>query len=286
MKKRRRKKHHNRIWFVLSVLILLISFGVIIFFYEESAGRQTGADKVEAERSIGIVTEVPVEVHLPDILELEAGTVVENFQIDTEELAKYFIVLEIDDNIFAYINGRSYTENEQIHREDLRYLKVLHYNFDHRMQVGEIIVNVSIAEDVRNIFYELFEQEYEIESMRLIDKFWTGNSVDSDTNSIENNNTSAFNYRVVPGTKKLSNHAAGYAIDINPLQNPYVKYNQDGELAHYYKDMEQYMDRESGKPHMITHEDICYQIFTKYGFAWGGDWKSLKDYQHFEKRVD
>lgn len=286
MKKRRQKKHRNRIWFVLSVLILLISFGIVIFFYEESTGRRTGADKVQAEHSISTVIKVPVEVHLPDILELEAGTVVEDFQINMEQLAKYFTVSEIDDNIFAYINGRSYIENEQIHREDLRYLKVLHYNYDHRMQVGEIIVNASIAEDVRNIFYELFEQEYEIESMRLIDKFWTGNSVDSDTNSIENNNTSAFNYRVVPGTKKLSNHAAGYAVDVNPLQNPYVKYNQDGELAHYYKDMEQYMDRESGKTHMITHEDICYQIFTKYGFAWGGDWKSLKDYQHFEKRVD
>lgn len=286
MKKRRQKKHRNRIWFMLSVLILLISFGIVIFFCEESAGRQTGADKVEAEHSIDIVTEVPVDVYLPDIQELEAGTVVEDFQIDMEELAKYFTVSEIDDNIFAYINGRSYTENEQIHREDLRYLKVLHYNYDHRIQVGEIIVNASIAEDVRNIFYELFEQEYEIESMQLIDKFWTGNSVDSDTNSIEHNNTSAFNYRVVPGTKKLSNHAAGYAIDINPLQNPYVKYDQNGELAHYYKDMEQYMDRESGQPHMITHEDICCQIFAKYGFTWGGDWKSSKDYQHFEKRVD
>lgn len=286
MRKRRRKKHHNRIWFVVSVLILLISFGVIIFPGKESALKQTRADKVDAERSIGIVTEVPAKAHLPDILELEAGTVVEDFQINAEEPAKYFTVSEIDDNIFAYINGKSYTENEQIHREDLRYLKVLHYNYDHRMQVGEIIVNASIAEDVRNIFYELFEQEYEIESMRLIDKFWTGDSVDSDTNSIEHNNTSAFNYRVVPGTSRLSNHAVGYAIDINPLQNPYVKYNENGEFAKYYKDMEQYTDRTSGKPHMITHDDICYQIFTKYGFSWGGDWNSLKDYQHFEKRAD
>lgn len=283
MKRRRRRKHHNRIWFVMSLLILLISFSIIIYLNEENADQRVGADQAAAERNTGIVTEAPVEVCLQDITKLEAGTVIEAFQINTEELLKYFTVSEIDDNIFSYIDGRSYTENEQIHREDLRYLKVLHYNYDHRIQVGEIIVNAAIAEDVRNIFYELFEQEYEIESMRLIDKFWTGDSVSSDTNSIENNNTSSFNYRVVPGTKKLSNHAAGYAIDINPLQNPYVKYDQNGKLVHYYKDMEQYLDRESEKPHMITHEDICYQIFTKYGFTWGGDWKSSKDYQHFEK---
>lgn len=117
-----------------------------------------------------------------------------------------------------------------------------------------------------------------------MDKFWVGNGVDSDTKSIENNNTSAFNYRVVPGTAHLSNHAKGRAIDLNPLQNPYVAYQSDGTFKQYYKDMEKYLDRNSGEAHMVTHEDTAYRIFTKYGFTWGGDWVNSKDYQHFEKK--
>ena len=196
----------------------------------------------------------------------------------------YFTVQEIDEDIFLYINGKSYTENNNIGLQDLRYLKVLHYNYDHEIQVGELIVNEKIAEDCRNIFQELFAVEYEIQSMYLLDRFWVGNGVDSDTASIENNNTSAFNYRVVPGTDHLSNHARGCAIDLNPLQNPYVKYKKDGTFDKYYKDMEKYIDRSCGEAHMITHEDPAYQIFTKYGFTWGGDWNSSKDYQHFEKK--
>ena len=150
--------------------------------------------------------------------------------------------------------------------------------------MGELIVNRRIAEDCRKIFLELFQKEYEIASMRLIDKFWVGNGVDSDTNSIEHNNTSAFNYRVVPGTDHLSNHARGYAIDLNPMENPYVQYNAAGEIAKYYKDMEKYLDRDAGLPHMITHEDEAYKVFSSYGFTWGGDWVNSKDYQHFEKK--
>lgn len=286
MKKRRRRKHHKKVWVGMSMLILLVSFAVIIFYNKANIVEMSGARMAETGKSISAMTDIQIEPHLSDIGGIEAGTILEEYRIDAEHLAGYFTASEINDNIFAYIDGKSYTENENIHREDLRYLKVLHYNYNHQIQVGELIVNAKIAEDCKNVFYELFQQEYEIESMYLIDKFWTGDSVDSDTYSIENNNTSAFNYRVVPGTSKLSNHAAGYAIDINPLQNPYVKYNKNGEFAKYYKDMEQYADRTSGKPHMITHEDICYQIFTKYGFSWGGDWNSSKDYQHFEKRVD
>ena len=216
---------------------------------------------------------------------------VENISIrsivsDIDSLSFYFTVNEIDGKIIQRIEGKSWPSDAGISTEDLRYLKVLHYNYNHEIQVGELIVNAKIAEDCKNIFQELFLQEYEIQSMYLIDNYWTGDSVSSDTVSIEQNNTSAFNYRVVPGTKKLSNHAAGFAVDINPLQNPYVKYNNDGEFAKYYKDMEQYTDRTSGKAHMITHEDVCYQTFKKYGFTWGGDWNSSKDYQHFEKRVD
>lgn len=224
--------------------------------------------------------------YLENLDDMEPGAVLDAGELDLQQWQKYFTVSEINEDVLKYINGKSYVENDHIRLDDLRYLKLLHYNYSHEIQVGELIVNEKIAEDVKEVFYELFSEEYEIGSMYLIDKFWTGDSVDSDTNSIEHNNTSAFNYRVVPNTDRLSNHAAGFAIDINPLQNPYVKYNSDGSFAKYYKDMEQYTDRKQKGKHMITHDDICFKVFTKYGFTWGGDWNSSKDYQHFEKEAD
>lgn len=271
----------------------------IILFYDGDTGKNSENDtdagrKVsgEEDNASGKKKKVKEEKrddtpeHLESIEDTKPGTVLDAGEIDLTQGEKYFTVSKINDDILQCINGKSYVENDNIGLDDLRYLKLLHYNYEHKIQVGEMIVNEKIAEDVKEVFQELFSEEYEIESMYLIDKFWTGDSVDSDTNSIEHNNTSAFNYRVVPNTERLSNHAAGLAIDINPLQNPYVKYNSDGSFAKYYKDMELYTDRKQKGKHMITHEDICYKVFKGHGFTWGGDWNSSKDYQHFEKKAD
>ena len=99
------------------------------------------------------------------------------------------------DSVYNRIYGKSYYENKNIGLQDLRYLKMLHYNFNHEIQVGEMIVNAAISRDVLSVFQELFAAEYEIQSMRLIDDYWTGDGDSSDSNSIDNNNTSAFCYR-------------------------------------------------------------------------------------------
>ena len=303
---RRRKKAEQRALFLTGIMFLLLTG--IMLFYGEDIGNSGGNDtdvrqSVSGPDGDGSGEEIKEkgkkekarkdrakeagqngrQAYLENLDDAEAGTVLAAGELDLTQEKKYFTVSEISDAVLQYINGKSYVENDHIGLDDLRYLKLLHYNYDHEIQVGELIVNKKIAEDVKEVFWELFSEEYEIESMYLIDRFWTGDSVDSDTNSIENNNTSAFNYRVVPNTDRLSNHAAGFAIDINPLQNPYVKYNSDGSFAKYYKDMEKYTDREQKGEHMITHSDICYKIFEKHGFTWGGDWNSSKDYQHFEK---
>ena len=187
-----------------------------------------------------------------------------------------------DGDIFQRINGRSWQDNENIALEDLRYLKFPYYNFDHEIQVGEMIVNAAITEDVRNIFRELFYIEYEIESIRLVDDYWTPGKGGgyADYSSIEHNNTSCFNYRVASGGSSLSQHAYGRAIDINPQQNPFIS---NGTC--YHENAMQYLDRTSGDPHVIVGGDECYNIFEKYGFAWGGAWSEPIDYQHFEKRA-
>ena len=282
----------KRITIVIMMLILLVLLGTVGVLLQQKATVKTVqiSNDVE-EEPVSEIEEAECEAEiefvdktiLADLKEQKVGTVIDKDRVVTDNYEKYFTSEKISEEILARIKGKSYPENARISIEELRYIKVLHYNYNHEIQVGELIVNRSIAQDCLKIFRELFEIEYEIESMRLVDDFWTGDSVESDTNSIAHNNTSSFNYRSVPGSSSLSNHAKGRAIDINPLQNPYVKYKSDGTFAHYYKDMELYLDRSSGKEHMITHQDECYKIFRKYGFTWGGNWNSVKDYQHFEK---
>ena len=270
------------LFFLLGVLLVLLKRERDVELVQTDIVEKEQVAETEEERT-DIEIEFIDKSPLSDLSELEAGTVVDKERIVAENWGNYFTSNEIGKDILARIKGKSFPENALISLEELRYIKVLHYNYNHEVQVGELIVNQAIAQDCVNIFRELFEIEYEVESMRLIDDYWTGDGVESDTNSIAHNNTSAFNYRVVPGSGHLSNHAKGRAIDLNPLQNPYVKYKSDGSFAHYYKDMELYLDRNSGKAHMITHQDDAFKIFRKYGFFWGGDWNSVKDYQHFEK---
>lgn len=274
---------------MLILIALLCGVGVLLEQKSTVKTVQISEESEKKEKQTAAEDESDIEIEfvdktiLTDLKEQKAGTVIDKDRIVSEHTENYFTAEEIDEETLTRIRGKSYPENAKISLDELRYVKVLHYNYNHEIQVGELIVNKAIAQDCVKIFRELFEIEYEIESMRLVDDYWTGDSVESDTNSIAHNNTSSFNYRSVPGSSSLSNHAKGRAIDINPLQNPYVKYKSDGTFAHYYKDMELYLDRSSGKKHMITHQDECYKIFRKYGFTWGGNWNSVKDYQHFEK---
>lgn len=222
--------------------------------------------------------------YLENLSGLEPGTIISQDRLDFSDIDKYFMSWEIEegDNLYERIHGKSYQDNDYVPLSSLRYLKMPHYNFDGSIQVGELIVSKDIEEDIFRIFKELFQAEYQIESMYLIDNYWTGDPDTSDSASIDKNNTSAFCFRQVTGGQKLSNHAYGKAIDLNPQQNPYVSYTS-GSPKWSHSNADDYIDRDTGLAHVITHEDLAYQVFTKYGFQWGGDWNNPKDYQHFDK---
>jgi len=205
---------------------------------------------------------------------------------DTVTLLKRAFYSEpISDALKERITGVSFPPEEcsEIRYEDLCHIHVLHFNFDHEIQRGELICNRIIAEDLLEIFWELFEEEYPIERIGLMEEY-NGD----DISSMEDNNTSCFNYRVVDGTSSLSKHALGFAIDINPFYNPYVIYNRDGNGETYIspKGSEVYADRSLDFPYKIDESDLCYRLFAEHGFIWGGNWNSSKDYQHFQKVVD
>ena len=181
----------------------------------------------------------------------------------------------IPETVKLRMTGRSYPEEDAgISLSDLRYLKLLYYDFGGRVRRGEMVCNKAIADDLLYIFKELYKAKYPIASIRLIDDF-----DGDDQRSMEANNTSCFNYRTKTSGTSLSAHARGMAVDVNPLQNPYVK----GEIVEPEAARE-YADRTVDFPHKITDDDLCCKLFRSRGFQWGGAWNSVKDYQHFEKK--
>ncbi len=184
----------------------------------------------------------------------------------------------ISDEIFERISGISYPVDCTIPLDDLRYVVLQYIDFSGECQSGEMICNKDIAEDIVEIFYELYTSGYQIESIKLIDEYGG-----DDTASMLANNTSCFNYRVVEGTTHLSNHAKGLAIDINPFYNPYITYNSDGTVNISPSGSEAYADRSANFPYKIDENDLAYKLFKQHGFTWGGNWNSVKDYQHFER---
>lgn len=192
----------------------------------------------------------------------------------------YFTTSPITDELYERINGCSYVENDDIALEDLRYLQVLHIGFDGETHVGELIVNAAIAEDILAIMRELYKNQYPIERMKLVDEYGGDDEL-----SMQANNTSCFNYRTVEGSDNLSKHSFGLAIDINPFYNPCVRSYADGSTKSFPEGSDEYADRSKEFPYKIDKEDLCYRLFMEHGFRWGGTWKSLKDYQHFDKAV-
>ena len=191
-----------------------------------------------------------------------------------------FFYEPLSEDVKQRITGISYPENGcTISYEDLNYVGLLYVDFNGEVQEGELICNKAIAQDMVEIFYELYQNDYRIERVRLIDEYGG-----DDTLSMLDNNTSCFNYRVVDGTTSLSKHALGCAIDINPFYNPYVVFNKDGSGNTYIspEGSEIYADRSQNFPYKIDETDLCYKLFTEHGFTWGGNWNSSKDYQHFQ----
>jgi len=212
------------------------------------------------------------------LVKWRAGEQVTPTDVQIFGIEKCFVAEEISDSIFARMWKKSYKENCNIPRANLRYVKALHFTLDGKIQVGEIVCNKAIAQDLVEIFRALYDARYPIQRMVLVDNYDA-----LDEPSMTDNNTSCFNVRFITGTTKLSKHSQGRAIDINTLYNPYVKTRTDGTLYVEPKAGRPYANRTKNFSYKIDHQDLCYKLFIQHGFKWGGDWHSAKDYQHFEK---
>lgn len=200
---------------------------------------------------------------------------------DTALLLQCFTASEIPDSVFLRMKGKSFKAECSVPRSELRYLTIPHYDGHGNILMGEMVCNKAIADDLLDIFSAAFRDRYPIERMVLIDEYDA-----DDRKSMTANNTSCFNFRVVSGTKQLSNHARGLALDINPLYNPYVSRKRNGTLYVSPPDGRPYSDRKVSFPYKIDPaDDLLYSLFISHGFSWGGAWRSMQDYQHFEKKI-
>jgi len=155
--------------------------------------------------------------------------------------------------------------------DSLIIVDVEYYNFDKKLCKGQLVINYTLKEDILEAFELIKKLKFPIAKVIPIVKYnW------DDNKSMSDNNTSAFNYRFVANTNRLSNHSWGRAIDINPFQNPAI-YN-DGKISPRGA---MYDTNAAGT--LTANSDIV-KFFKSRGWRWGGDWTSLKDYQHFDKQ--
>jgi peptidoglycan L-alanyl-D-glutamate endopeptidase CwlK len=152
-------------------------------------------------------------------------------------------------------------------------LPVKFYSFEGKIEEGEIVADRDVADDIKALFETILKEKFPIRTaIPMASPLFEWD----DERSMQANNTSAFNYRSIAGSEKLSDHALGRAIDINPLFNPYIR----GEIVQPAG-----ASYDPARPGTITADSLIVLFLKDRGWAWGGEWSSLKDYQHFEKKV-
>jgi len=153
----------------------------------------------------------------------------------------------------------------------LRHVSLPFVGFDGRPRRGALVVHNSAARDVVTVFRRLYAARFPIRRMRPIQAYGG-----DDFASIEADNTSAFNCRAATGSSRWSEHAYGRAIDLDPLENPYVS---GGRTSH--RASVPYLDRTDVRPGMAVEGGVAVRAFDAVGWGWGGRWSGIKDYQHF-----
>jgi D-alanyl-D-alanine carboxypeptidase len=171
--------------------------------------------------------------------------------------------------------GASWRPGCPVEPRRLRRIDVNHIGFDGQTHRSQLIVNEDLVPQVIAIFEQLYRLGYPIEKMRTVDHYPSAD----DELSMEDNNTSGFNCRGIPGSDQWSQHAYGLAIDLNPLLNPYI----DSSGSFQPTNAAAYLDRNRTDPGLLHDGDPAVRVFTDRGWRWGGHWRTPIDYQHFER---
>ena len=182
-------------------------------------------------------------------------------------------IAPLSSTMSARMTGVSWRPGCPVGLSDLRVVTVTHWDFAGRERRGTLIVNRAQAPAIAKAMGLLYRLHYPIRRMQPVDAYRG-----SDSRSIEADNTSAFNCRAATGSTRWSEHAYGQAIDVNPIENPYVA---GGHTSHAAS--RRYLDRSKRRhPAEIFAGDPAVRVFASIGWGWGGSWPgSVRDYQHF-----
>jgi D-alanyl-D-alanine carboxypeptidase len=153
----------------------------------------------------------------------------------------------------------------------LRLLRLSYWGFDGESRIGSLVVRDRVARDVVAVFRRLYAARFPIRRLRKVDAYRG-----SDDASMAADNTSGFNCRFVSGTRRWSQHAYGEAIDVNPVENPYVQGSRVSPPTG-----RRYLDRSRVRPGMAVPGGLLVRAFEAVGWRWGGRWTGSRDYQHF-----
>ena len=183
-----------------------------------------------------------------------------------------FSVAPITSGLAARMTGVSWRPGCPVPLRDLRVVTASYRCFDGRTRTGRIVVHRDVATEVAIVFRRLYAERFPIRRMVPVDAYGG-----SDFRSIEADNTSAFNCRYVDGTTRWSEHAYGRAIDLNPIENPYV--TSSGTTSH--RASRPYLRRAPYLPGMAVEGGTVVRAFEGVGWSRGGRWSGARDYQHF-----
>ena len=180
-------------------------------------------------------------------------------------------VSRLDAEVRAEMRGSSWRPGCPVGFRELRLVRITYVGFDGQAHRGRLVVHRRWAHDLLEVFRRIYSRDFPLRRVRLVDRYGA-----DDRASMRADNTSAFNCRYVAGTTTWSRHAFGAAIDVNPVENPYVSGSHVSP-----PNGEPYADRTDVRPGMIVLRDVVWRAFRGIGWEWGGTWSGARDYQHF-----
>jgi hypothetical protein len=181
-------------------------------------------------------------------------------------------VFPLTGHVRRQVRTRNWHPGCPVPLKDLRLVRVRYWNFRGQVRTGPLVLHRKVAHDVLWVFRQLFQARFPIHRLDLAPR---PQPIDWDSTR---NLSSSFNCRSATGNPGvLSEHSYGWAVDINPLQNPYVR--SDGSVLRAAA--KPYRDRARRREGMIHPGDVVVRSFAAIGWSWGGDWRTLKDYMHF-----
>ena len=262
----------RRLGAIVAIVAVVVLLGSLSACTRSGAGRSPAAQPARASASTASTARVPASTSPPASSSASAPP-------PSRPLPARFVgeVSPLPAGLVAEMRGTTWQPGCPVPLRELRLLTLRYWGFDGQVHQGPMVVNEAVAGQVVSVFRQLFQARFPIQQLHLAVQYRPDQDDPNDTR----NYTAGFNCRPVVTARgplsSFSQHAYGLAVDINPIQNPYVA--SDGYVRNNHA--RPYRDRSLLRPGMIHSGEVVVRAFAEVGWGWGGSWKGAKDYMHF-----